>query len=113
MKPDPPLQQLQALASPSPRRIMVRSAAAAVLRRQLLCRSTLARSSSGVEPDVLKLIMTWFDLTTPSNFLGELELSSGIQRIRKGYLECFYFMDTTDEGLTLASFSPHCWESEA
>jgi hypothetical protein len=84
-------------ASPPPRGIMEASAAAAVLRRQLLWCSTLGLSSSGVEPDVLKFIMTWFDLTTPSNFLGD----------------CFCFMDTTDEGLTLASFSPHCWESEA
>ncbi len=112
MKPGPRCNNCRH-ASPPPRGIMEVSAAAAVLRRQLLCCSTLGLSSSGVEPDVLKFIMTWFDLTTPSNFLGELELLSGIQRIRKGYLDCFCFMDTTDEGLTLASFSPHCWESEA
>ena len=52
---------------------------------KLLCCYTLWNASPSVEPDVLILA--------------------------KGYLACF--MDTTAEGLTFASFSSNCPESEA
>lgn len=64
-----------------------------------------------LEVKVQLVIVTWSDLTASSNFLGAPSLVLGTRGLRNGQLDCF--MDVTDEGLTLASFSQHCTESEA
>ncbi len=64
-----------------------------------------------MEPNVLSSLVTRSDLTASSNFLGAPTRLLGTQRLRKEQLD--WFMDITDEGLTLALFSRHSTESEA
>ena len=61
--------------------------------------------------NVLLVMAKRLALTAFADSLYELRCPRGSQRLRKGQLDCF--MDITDEGLKLASFSPHDRESEA
>lgn len=77
----------------------------------LACNGAVGLVSAGLETKMLPIIVTSVRRDRLSNSLGESDLSFGLKNSEKGNLN--RFMDTNDEGLTRASPSLCCRESEA